>query len=99
MERGILTLHISVIKDGEEPDKKLLLKYLISADGREIYSTLKFEKQEKGRTLNEILDAFDSYYRPKRNETVERFRFNMRKQEQGDTLETFIMDVKTLPAA
>lgn len=33
-----------------------LLKYLISADGRDIYSTLKFDKEEKDRTLNEVLD-------------------------------------------
>lgn len=39
--------------------KLQLLKYLISADGRYIYSTLKFDKEEKDRTLNEVLDDID----------------------------------------
>lgn len=39
--------------------KLQLLKYLISADGRDIYSTLKFDKEEKDRTLNEVLDDID----------------------------------------
>lgn len=36
--------------------KLLLLKYLISVDGRDIYSMLKFDKEEKDRMLNEVLD-------------------------------------------
>lgn len=39
--------------------KLQLLKYLISADGRDIYSTLKFDKEEKDGTLNEVLDDID----------------------------------------
>ncbi|XP_062572691.1 uncharacterized protein K02A2.6-like [Saccostrea cucullata] len=86
------------VKDAEDKAKLQLLKYLIGADGREIYSTLKFEKEEKDRKLKDVLEAFDAYCRPKRNETVERFRFNIRKQEQGETIETFITDLKTLAA-
>ncbi|XP_062586506.1 uncharacterized protein LOC134257838 [Saccostrea cucullata] len=86
------------MKDGEDKAKLQLLKYLIGADGREIYSTLKFEKEEKYRKLKDVIEAFDAYCRPKRNETVERFRFNMRKQKQDETIETFITDLKTLAA-
>lgn len=39
--------------------KLQLLKYLISAEGRDIYSTLKFDKEEKDRTLNEVRDDID----------------------------------------
>ena len=31
-----------------------------------------------------------------KNETVERFRFNTRKQETGETIETYITELKTL---
>lgn len=84
------------MKDEEDKAKLQLLKNLIVADGREIYNTLKFDKEEKGRKLKEVLDAFDVYCRPKSNEAVE--RFNMRKQEPGETIETFITDLKTLAA-
>lgn len=39
--------------------KLQLLKYLISVDGRDIYSMLKFDKEEKDRMLNEVLDDID----------------------------------------
>ena len=86
------------LKDEEDKAKLQLLKYLIGADGREIYSTLKIDKEEKDGGLKDVLDAFDTYCRPKCNETVERFRFNVRKQEPGETIETFITDLKTLAA-
>lgn len=39
--------------------KLQLLKYLLSTDVRDIYSTLKYDKEEKYRTLNEVLDDID----------------------------------------
>ena len=74
------------LKDEEDKPKLQLLKYLMGADGREIYSTLKIDKEEKEIGLKDVLDAFDIYCRSKRNETVERFRFNVRKQEPGETI-------------
>ena len=74
------------LKYEEDKGKLQLLKYLMGADGREIYSTLKIDKEEKEIGLKDVLDAFDIYCRSKRNETVERFRFNVRKQKPGETL-------------
>ena len=82
------------LKDEEDKAKLQLLKYLMGADGREINSTLKIDKEEKEIGLKDVLDAFDIYCRSKRNETVERFWFNVRKQEPGETIETFITDLK-----
>ena len=58
----------------------------MGADGREIYSTLKIDKEEKEIGLKDVLDAFDIYCRSKRNKMVERFRFNVRKQEPSETI-------------
>ncbi|XP_061178377.1 uncharacterized protein K02A2.6-like [Saccostrea echinata] len=90
------SLYVSLTVKDEEASKLQLFKYLIGSDGREIYNTLKFEKEEKDRTLKMALEAFDKYCRPKKNETVERFRFNTRKQEAGETIETYITELKTL---
>ena len=67
---------------------------MIGTDDREIYSTLKIDKEEKDGGLKDVLDAC----RPKRNEKVERFSFNVRKLEPGETIETFITDLKTFAA-
>ena len=98
MERRIELYTSLSLKDEEDKAKLQLLKYLMGADGREIYSTLKIDKEEKDRGLKYVLDAFDTYCSPKRNETVERFRFTVRKQKPGETIETFITDLKTLAA-
>ena len=90
------SLYVSLTVKEDEHSKLQLFKYLIGNDGREIYNTLRFEKEEKDRTLKMALDAFDNYCRPKKNETVERFRFNTRKQETGETIETYITELKTL---
>ena len=74
------------LKYEEDKGKLQLLKYLMGADGREIYSTLKIDKEEKEIGLKDVLDAFDIYCRSKRNEMVERFRFNLRKQEPSETI-------------
>ena len=74
------------LKDEEDKGILQLLKYLMGADGREIYSTLKIDKEEKEIGLKDVLDAFDIYCRSKRNEMVERFRFNVRKQEPSETI-------------
>ena len=52
-------------------------------------------KKEKDRTIKQVLDAFDDYCKPKKNEIVVRYRLNMRKQDQSEMIETFITDVKT----
>ena len=74
------------LKYEEDKGKLQLLKYLMGADGREIYSTLKIDKEEKEIGLKDVRDAFDIYCRSKRNEMVERFRFNVRKQEPSETI-------------
>ena len=67
---------------------------MIGADGIENYITLKIDKEEKDRGLKDVLYAFDTYRRPKRNETIEMFRLNVRKQEPGLTIKTFKTDLK-----
>ncbi|XP_014673255.1 PREDICTED: uncharacterized protein LOC106813592 [Priapulus caudatus] len=83
------------LKEHGESEKIKTLKYLIGPEGREIYTTQRWEQEEEDRTIEIVLRQFDTYCQPKKNETIERFKFNMRVQ--GDeTLEKFITDVKTL---
>ena len=57
---------MSLTVRGDEPSKFQLLKYLIGNDCREIYNTLRFEKEEKDRILKMALNLFDNYCRPKK---------------------------------
>ena len=42
------------------------------------------------------MDAFDKHCNPKKNETVERYKFFSRFQNPGESLEKFITDLKLL---
>ena len=81
--------------EAEEIDKIKMFKYLVGPEGREIYSTQHWESDETDRTITIVLETFDRHCEPQRNETVERFKLNMR--QQGDeTFESFLTDIKTL---
>lgn len=68
------------LKDKEELEKVKMFTYLISSEGREIYNTMKWDDEEKDRALATVIGNFDKYCQPKKNETVERFKFNRRAQ-------------------
>ncbi|XP_069128453.1 uncharacterized protein [Argopecten irradians] len=84
------------LKETEETEKLKMFKYLIGSDGREIYNNIKWDKEEKDRTMNDALTKFESFYKPKKNETVKKFKFNMRIQQGDETMDKLIMDIKTL---
>ena len=73
-----------------------LFLYLLGTQGREIYSTMTFEAPGLERNLKQIMDAFDKHCNPKKNETVERYKFFWRFQNPGESLEKFIIDLKLL---
>ena len=57
------SFNVSLVVKENELSKLQLFRYLIGNDGRESYNTLRFEKEEKDRTLKLALDAFDNYCR------------------------------------
>ena len=93
-----LYMDLAMNGKGEQTKTKLFL-YLIGSKGREIYETMKFEAPPQDRTLQQVIAAFDSYCNPKKNETVERYKFFMRVQDTSEPLEQFITDLKLLAAS
>ena len=75
-----------------------LLLYMVGSKGREIYDTLPFEQHPEERSFKDDMDAFSNCCDPRKNETVERYKFFSRVQEVGEALEKFITDVKILAA-
>ena len=83
------------LSEAEEIDQIKMFKYLVGPEGREIYNTQRWEKEEKHRTMKIVLETFDRHCEPQKNEIVERFKLNVR--QQGDeTFETFLTDIKIL---
>ena len=64
----------------EESTKVKLFLYIIGSQGREIYDTAPFTIDPGKRTLKDAIDAFEAHCNPKKNETVERYKFFTRLQ-------------------
>ena len=83
----------------EGRDEKVKVKmflYIIRSKGREIYETLHFEKARDERTLQDVMNAFEEHCNPKKNETVERYKFFTRIQEEGESMEKFVTEFKVI---
>ena len=65
-------------KTDEKERKVKFFLYLIGSKGREIYGTMQFEKEEKDRTLDELIQLFGEYCDPKR---MRRWRGTSSSQE------------------
>ena len=70
------------------------LLHCIGDDATEIYATFTFTADKEDK-IKPLLDRFQAHFTPKRNITYERHRFNSRVQQQGETFDSFITDVKT----
>ena len=92
-----LYMNLAVVGKKEETKVKLFL-YIVGSQGREIYETLPFDQEPNERSLNDVLTAFSNYCDPKKNETVERYKFFTRGQAVDETLDKFTTDVKLLAA-
>ena len=85
----------------EGRDEKVRVKmflYIIGSKGREIYETLHFYKARDDRTLQDVMNAFEEHCNPKKNETVERYKLFTRIQEESESIDKFVTDLKLLAA-
>ena len=80
----------------EEATKVKLFLYLIGSQGREIYDTMAFEVPASERTLTQVWAALYGHCNPRKNETVESFKFFSRTQDPGESQEKIIADFKLL---
>lgn len=92
-----LYMELAMVGKNEETKVKLFL-YIVGNQGREIYETLSFDQEPEERSLKCVIEAFSNYCDPKKNETVERYKFFTRIQEVGESLDKFITDIKILAA-
>ena len=92
-----ITLYMDLAMVGKDEKTNVnLFHYIIGSKGIEIYETLQFEREPNERTLKDVIAAFKEHCNPKKNETVERYKFSTRVQEEGESIEKFVTDLKLL---
>ncbi|CAB4024811.1 retrotransposon-like family member retr-1, partial [Paramuricea clavata] len=86
----------------------LILSSMHWKKGREVHKTLTFatpetETNQEGattwkRTTNELKSAFKTYCNPRKNITFERHKFNIRNQEENESIDQYVTVLRTLAA-
>ena len=90
-------LYMDLAMAGKDERTKIkLFLYLIGSKGREINETLSFTREPDDQNLSDVLEGFEANCNPKKNETVDRYKFFQRFQEPGEPFERFVTDLKVL---
>ena len=63
----------------------LLLLLLIGEDARDVFSTFTWANASDGKKIKPVLEQFAEYCEPRNNIPFERYHFNRRTQETGET--------------
>ena len=96
------------LKGKNEEERCSYLLLCIGEKGREIYRTLNLPDETTtnddgetiwNRTTKQIKTAFKTYCNPRKNLTFERHKFNIRNQEQGETIDQYATVLRTLAAS
>ena len=77
----------------------MLLSSVITCIGpkaRTIHNGLPFKSEAKKKNLRKILELRESYCFEKTNIIYERFRFNIRDQEAGESIDTYASNLRSL---
>lgn len=85
-------MSVSGLAQKSELEKIDVLLYVMGQNSEAIL--LQFEAQPT--TLQQTLEAFSAYFAPQKNLIFERFKFNSRKQNTGETIESFITDLHSI---
>ena len=78
-----------------EADKCAAFLYLIGRKGREIYNTWTIPESANDK-VDVLFGRFSTYFKPKENVILERYRFNAKIQEEGESLDEFVTELTKL---
>ena len=82
------------VKEAEKVQCAILL-HLIGDEALEIYNTFTFGEGEDRDKLTVLKKKFEDYVNPRKNTVFERYKFWECKQQDGETIDQFITELKT----
>ena len=62
---------------------------IIGDDARDVFSTFTWESAEDATKIKPVLEQFADYCEPRKNVPFERYRFNKRTQEAGESYDQY----------
>lgn len=80
--------------DGEVQVSALI--YTMGREAEKIFKSFTFENDDDKKDYDKVLEKFDTHFIPKTNIIHERAKFHQRKQNNGESVETFIRSLYDL---
>ena len=89
------------LKDPSKPNENNLLRTptfltCLKSDSLDIFEGFKFDNYMDKDDIDIVITKFEEYCVGQRNETFERYNFNMRGQQEGETVDAYVTTLKTL---
>nr|XP_012235931.1 PREDICTED: uncharacterized protein LOC105680077 [Linepithema humile] len=85
---------VANLKDRAESEKIDLLLYTMGEKAEEILAQI--STGSNLATLRAVTDKFTEYFSPKKNTIFERYKFNSRKQQLGESVDSFVTALYSL---
>ena len=82
------------IKEKEDVQCAILL-HVVGEEALEIYNTFQFINEKDPHKLDVLKSKFEEYVNPRKNTVFERYKFWEYKQQDGETINQFITELKT----
>jgi len=83
--------------DKEEKDcRAAIFLACIGTDAYEVYANMEFAEESYKTDPDKLIEAFERHCIGEINEVYERYIFNRRQQEPGETFDTFVGDLRRL---
>jgi aerobic-type carbon monoxide dehydrogenase small subunit (CoxS/CutS family) len=96
-ERSMQYYLVVRCKDRSEDEKVAIFMCMIGRQGQDIRDTFELDEDKDGEeimTVEILIQKFEQYCKP--NLIVERHRFLTRNQEQSETIDQYVTELKTL---
>ncbi len=87
--------HASGLSEKDEVNQVHTLVYSMGDEAEDVLSSFGLSEDER-KKYKTALDKFQAYFVKCKNTILERARFNQRKQEEGESVDDFIMDLHCL---
>lgn len=82
----------------EKPEKVRVAAFLsvIGEEALEVYETFVWTVDSESRKLEKVLEKFEKYCIPRSNVLFETYRFSSRKQNEGESIDSFVTALRRL---
>lgn len=88
-------ISVANLKERQESEKVDVLLYTMGEKAKEILDQI-MPGTNNSATLKMVTDKFTEYFSPKKNTVFERYKFNSRRQQVGESVDSFVTALYSL---